>query len=102
MNGGDSDGSIRTNKQIASGASRSSARSETPRYPLSGWTLSNCKEIIYSTLTSPQFDVTIALNPRNRTSSRREVGRKATNLRSICNNIINDKQQRHSCGSVFL
>jgi hypothetical protein len=61
INGGDSDAFNRTNKQIATGASRSSARSKTPRYPLSGSDLSNCKEIILRMLSSSPGNVTSAL-----------------------------------------
>src|ERR1700692_977392 len=61
INGGDSDAFSRTNKQIATGASRSSARGKTPRYPLSGSDLLNCKEIIVRMLSSSPGNVTSAL-----------------------------------------
>src|ERR1700738_4445780 len=65
INGGVSDAFNRTNKQIATGASRSSARSKTPRYPLSGSDLSNCKEIIVRMLSSSPGDVTSPLITEN-------------------------------------
>src|ERR1700686_609286 len=61
INGGDSDAFNRKNKKIAPGASRFSARSKTPRYPLSDSDLSNCKEIIVRMLSSSPGNVTSAL-----------------------------------------